>query len=64
MNDEEFQKWLKAAEGSELLKYKTDDRQREEMIDDELASRVGVNAIAMSNTLFSFLHDITSGEED
>ena len=64
MNDEEFQKWLKAAKGSELLKYKTDDRQREEMIDDELASRVGVNAIAMSNTLFSFLHDMTSGEED
>ena len=64
MNDEEFQEWLKNARGSELLKYKTNDYQREQMIDNELALRVGGNSVAMSNRLFDFLYDITSGEEN
>jgi len=64
MNDEEFQEWLKNARGSELLKYKTNDQQRAEMIDNELALRVGGNSVAMSNRLFDFLYDITSGEEN
>jgi len=64
MNDEEFQKWLKTASGSELLYFKTDDKQRAEMIDNELALRVGGNSVAMSNRLFDFLYDITSGEEN